>query len=225
MSFSHRRIDLDHDFQYDEAYFDNHYSSSLYRRYVTVRNRFIHDEVTKYASSGRFLEIGFGDDNLIQFFDDDFDVFGIDVSNVAVESVTGKYDPRRFANCDVAREPIPFDGNFDVICTVNTVEHLADPEFALQNIAGSLRERGVLAVYLPTESNVLSRTLYKFRYDVEEHIFRPSVASLKCLLRGVGLDEREAYAAGLIPLKISHEWILESLNLYLGIWQKEEREG
>lgn len=211
---------MQNDFQYDEAYFDEHFSSAFYRRYVNVRNKFIRREVTKYVSSGRLLEIGFGDDNLIKLFHGEFDVFGVDVSDFAVESVTDRYNPQHFANCDVAEEPIPFDGKFDVICTVNTVEHLPDPKFALRNIAGSLRENGVLAVYLPTQSNRFSRTLYKFLYDVEEHIFRPSVASLRRFLHAAGLSRRNEYAANFIPIKISHPIFLDSLNLYLGIWQK-----
>lgn len=211
---------MNSDFQYDEDYFNDHYSSPLYRRFIGIRNRFIHREVTKYVSSGRFLEVGFGDDNLIKFFDDDFDVFGVDVADVALESMRDKYDAGRFVKCDVAEESLPFDGQFDVICTVNTVEHLSDPQFALQNIAGSLGEGGILAIYLPTESNTLSRLQYKLRYDVEEHIYRPSVASLRRLLSAAGLDKREEYAAGLIPFKVSRGFVLNSLNLYLGIWQK-----
>lgn len=211
----------DAEFEYDAAYFDEHYASPLYRRYVARRNRFIWREVTQHApTTGRFLEIGFGDDNLIRFFRDGFDVFGVDVSEFAVESVRADYAPERFAVCDIAREPIPFDGRFDVICTVNTVEHLSDPEFALSNIAAALKPGGALGVYLPTASNRLSQAQYNLLYDVEEHIYRPSVESLRTLLSDVGLEKRDEYAASLMPLRVSHPLVLESLNLYFGVWVK-----
>lgn len=208
------------EFDYDAAYFDKHYASPLYRLYVTMRNRFIWREVTRHATSGRFLEIGFGDDNLIRFFRDDFDVFGIDVSEFAVESMPAEYAPDQFAVSDIAQEPIPFEGVFDVICAVNTVEHLADPRFALANIAGALAPGGVLGVYLPTESNQLSEIQYSLLYDVEEHIYRPSVRSLRTLLSDVGLEKQDEYAASFMPLKVSRPLLLESLNLYFGVWAK-----
>jgi SAM-dependent methyltransferase len=208
------------DFEYDATYFERHYASPLYRRYVVMRNQFIWRELTQHVSAGRFLEIGFADDNLIRFFRDDFDVFGIDLSQFAVQSLPQEYAEERFAVCDVAQEPIPFRTKFDVICAVNTVEHLADPMFALRNIGKALKPGGILGVYLPTASNLLSEIQYRLLYDVEEHIYRPSVGSLRRALQSVGLTHHAEYAASFMPLKVSHPLILKSLNLYFGVWAK-----
>lgn len=206
---------------YDEEYFERHYSTPFYRRYIAVRNGFIRSEVTKLVSSGKFLELGFGDDSLIRLFEKEFDVFGIDISAFAVEEITKRYPPTHFQVCDVSSEKVPFDGAFDVICAINTVEHLENPRFALQNVSDALKRDGVFAVYLPTQSNLLARAQYKILYDVEEHVFRPSVQSLRNLLTGLGFSVCKEYAASFIPLKLSHDCILESFNLYFGLWRKQ----
>ncbi len=208
------------DTQYDEDYFTRHYSTPLYRRYIAMRNVFIRGEVAKLVSSGRFLEVGFGDDNLIRLFDKDYDVFGVDISEFAVREVTKRYPPAHFKVCDISEEEVPFDEKFDVICAINTVEHLENPVFALQNAFDSLKKKGVLAVYLPTRSNVLSRVQYRLFYDVEEHVFRPSVRALRSLLRGVGFRVCTERAASFAPLKLSGDFLLQSFILYFGLWRK-----
>ena len=209
-------------FHYDEVYFERHYATPFYRRYISVRNGFIRGEVAKLVPSGRFLEVGFGDDSLIRLFDNDFDVFGVDISEFAVREITTRYPPANFKVCDISRDKVPFDGDFDVVCAINTVEHLENPGFALQNVSDSLGGNGVLAVYLPTRSNIFSRVQYKMLYDVEEHVFRPSVQGLRNLLRGAGFGVCKEYAASFAPLKLSGDFILKSFNLYFGLWRKQK---
>lgn len=142
------------DFQYDEKYFDRHFASSFYRRYVALRNKFIHREVTRFIPSGIFLEIGFGDDNLLRLFKNDFDVFGLDISKFAVKAITQKYNPAHFKVCDISKETIPFNKQFNVICAINTIEHLSNPEFGLKNIYNALGTGGIFLVYMPTEKQL-----------------------------------------------------------------------
>lgn len=208
------------DFQYDETYFDDHYSSPLYRWYIRIRNRFIKRELTQHVTGGTLLEIGFGDDNLLKFFDGDFDVFGLDVSAFAVDQITDRYPEEHFAVGDIAAEPIPFERSFDVICAINTIEHLTAPKAGLIHMVEALKPAGIAVLYLPTRSNSLSALQYKFLYDVEEHVYRPSVPVLQNMLRGLGLRALDEYAASFIPVKLSSQLMLESFNLYCGFWQK-----
>lgn len=208
------------DFDYDQTYFEQHYASPVYRWYVELRNRFIRERVTHYVSAGTFLEIGFGDDNLLRLFTDPFKVFGVDISPYATEQVNGAYPDSHFAVCDISAGAIPFATQFDVICAVNVVEHLPAPAAGLQHICDALAPGGVFVAYLPTESNVLSQLQYRLFYDVEEHIYRPSVPELQTHLRRMGLRRLEEYAASFIPMTISHPLALETFNLYCGFWQK-----
>lgn len=207
-------------FDYDQKYFERHYSGWIYRRYLDLRNRFIKHQVVKSISSGRFLEIGFGNDNLIKFFKDDFEVYGVDVSEFAVRKIQKQYPAERFKTADVGKEKLPFDKKFHVVCAINTIEHLANPRFALKNIYDLLNRGGALVLYLPTQSNIFSRFQYAIFYDVDEHLFRPSIRELRELLSGRGFYLSKEYTASLIPFKISRQLILESFNLYFGLWRK-----
>jgi len=197
------------------------FSLCFYTNYRNIRNRFIKREISRYVTSGKFLEIGFGDDNLIKFFDKEFEVFGIDKSDSSVNELKAKYNPSHFKTCDISCEDIPFKEKFDVICAINVLEHIQNPKFTLKTIFDALKPKGIFAVYLPTQSNILSKMQYKILYDVKEHIFRPSIKSLKKLIEGFGFNLCQEYAASFFPLKISNKIVLESFNLYFGLWMKE----
>lgn len=208
------------EFDYDRAYFEQHYASPFYRWYVGLRNRFIKERVAQYVSAGGFLEIGFGDDNLIRLFADTFDIYGVDISPYAANQVNGSYPDSHFAVCDISAGAIPFAIQFDVICAINVVEHLPAPDAGLQHIYDALAPGGVFVAYLPTESNALSQLQYTLFYDVEEHIYRPTVPELQDKLHGLGLRRLEEYAASFIPITIRGQTALETFNLYCGFWQK-----
>jgi SAM-dependent methyltransferase len=209
------------DFEYDKKYFKRHYSSIFYSDYIKIRNKFIKNEIIKFVPSGKFLEIGFGDGNLLGFFDNEFDIFGVDVSEFVVKNIKEKFESNHFKLCDVSKEHIPFSVKFDVICAINIVEHLIDPEFALKNIFYSLNKKGIFVVYLPIQTIFFSKLLYKIMYDVEEHVFRPSSDSLKKLLLRIGFNPLKEYSATFIPFKVSNKFVISLSNLYLGLFLKK----
>jgi len=208
---------------YTVQYFREHYGSRLYQLYLRMRNACIYRAVRAYKPSGRLLEIGFGNGNLIRTFARRFECYGVDVSPAALQALReemGLVDWERFQLCDVEREPIPFDVAFDVVCALNVVEHFFDPRLVLERVHRTLAPGGVFALYLPTRSNRLSRWLYRRLYDVEEHVYRPSVSEVRALLRAVGFRPCRELAAHLFPLFVSLESVMEATNLYFGIWQK-----
>jgi SAM-dependent methyltransferase len=209
-------------FQYDEAYFKNHFSSKGYVRQVARRNRFIRDLTGKLAGSGRLLEIGFGDDNLVRHFGDGFQIYGIDISEFALKSLPPHYDPTHFRICDLSAQDVPFDEPFDLVLAINIIEHIREPGPALKRIFNTLKPGGILGLHLPTRSNLLSRLQYRFLYNVEEHTFRPSVPALRKLLAGTGFSVESEYAASFLPLRmpVTSEFIIRSMNLYFGIWRR-----
>lgn len=211
-------------FHYDENYFNNNLSNGWYRKYIEkVRNPFIKRQINQYRQAGNFLEIGFGHDNLLQLFSKEFEIFGADVSDYAVAKISKQFDkPENFKLCDIAQDMIPFSQKFDVICAINTIEHLANPEFAIQNIYNSMNPNGILLVQLPTQSNLFSRIQYKIFYASSEHIYRPSVKSLTERFFEVGLKKLKQCIPTFLPFQIGNQFLVESFNLYSAIFQKPE---
>ena len=100
-------------FKYNKEYFKKHYSSSFYNMYIKLRNRSIYRKLKKYIESGNFLDIGFGDDNLVRYFDKDFKVFGVDISEYAVHEIRKKYPEDQFKINNIDKQDIPFTEKFD----------------------------------------------------------------------------------------------------------------
>lgn len=220
MSAMQKSKESKQEFDYDKEYFDKHYSSKFYRKYVGMRNKVIHNEIVKVVKGGRFLEIGFGDDNLLKFFKNDFEIHGIDISEHALKSLPPEYEKSNFKILDVSKSDIPFNQKFDIITMVNTLEHLENPEFTIKNIYNALNKGGIMAQYLPTQSNSFSKLQYKKFYDVEEHIFRPSISDLHSSFKDIGFTPVKELCANFFPLRIPFRFIIESFNLYFGIWRK-----
>lgn len=214
-------------FVYDKNYFKEHFGLKnsihgfFYKKYIEMRNKVIKKEVLKLANSGKFLDVGFGNNNLIRHFKNNFEVFGIDISEYAVKEIQKKYKKENFKVCDITKEEIPFKEKFDVISAINTIEHLENINNVFKKIHDALSKDGLFLVYLPTRSNFLSKLGYKILYDVKEHIFRPSNKEVKEMLKGAGFKLIKEFAASLFPLKIKNKLIINSSCLYFGIFLKE----
>lgn len=209
-------------FRYNRGYFKKLYDSSLDNKLINLRNKAILNEILEHISSGICLEVGFGNGNLLKFLDDNFEVYGVDISKFAVKKIRNEFNPACFKVCDVSSEEIPFSKKFNLITALNVIEHLVNPVFAMKNIYNSLQKGGIFVMYLPTASNLFSRIQYRFLYDSCEHIFRPSVKLLSNLMGKSGFKKREEYAGSFLPfkIKIKNSLLLDSVNLYFSIWQK-----
>jgi SAM-dependent methyltransferase len=208
-------------FDYDQKYLDKHFSGGFYRWQMDVmRNRFIRKRIERRKKGGNFLEIGFGNDSLFRRLGNKYKVYGIDISEFAVDSMQKKYGTQNFVVCDISRAKIPFECRFDVICSINTIEHLEDYEFGLTNIRDALKPDGIFVVHLPTCSNPISHYQYEQFYNVPEHVYRPSYRELTETFKALGFQKLEQFAASFFPFKINHPFILNSMNLYFGIFQK-----
>jgi SAM-dependent methyltransferase len=77
-------------------------------------------------------------------------VLGVDIDEDAVAYARGRYGGPNveFERLDVQELPLP-DGSFDVVCSFETIEHLADPGRFLARAARVLKEGGLLLASTP----------------------------------------------------------------------------
>jgi SAM-dependent methyltransferase len=96
----------------------------------------------------RILEIGCGDGKLLSLLDQKNEVHGIDAS----ESGIGAARARGLAAgvLDVSSNSLPFDDDyFDVVIVLETIEHMMNPYYALQQVRRVLQPKGRLICSVP----------------------------------------------------------------------------
>lgn len=121
--------------------------------------------------SKRILEIGVGaEGGIIRLLKDANEVCGLDASAAAVASCARLGVPARQLNND--REVIPFPADyFDVVFAFEVCEHLANPQFAIEEIRRTLKPGGLFVASTP---NPLIHHWPRFFYPslIERDAFR-----------------------------------------------------
>jgi O-antigen biosynthesis protein len=75
-------------------------------------------------------------------------VAGVEATEDAAEAARSRLD--QVVNADVMAAPLPFDeGEFDVLVFADVLEHLPDPDAALQRCLGHLRPDGMVVISVP----------------------------------------------------------------------------
>jgi SAM-dependent methyltransferase len=89
---------------------------------------------------------------------------------------------------DVVEEADLGDARFDVACAWHALEHVAEPQGALQRISSSLRPGGRLFVEVPNIDSVRARRAGEdwFHLDAEHHVAHYAPRSLRALLERAG---------------------------------------
>jgi ubiquinone/menaquinone biosynthesis C-methylase UbiE len=120
---------------------------------------------------------------------------GLDLSPEKLHSACRNIDACRAVLGDA--EGLPFcDESFDVIFSLETLEHLIDPSAALREVHRVLRAGGMLLLSVPVRSglNVVLSTWWtglRRRGSFREHLQVFTVKSMVRLVHGAGLNPRE----------------------------------
>ena len=96
----------------------------------------------------RILDVGCGDGSLIKKFKENCEVFGVDISWKAVKkTMEAGVDAYML---DVSSEKLPFeDQYFDIVYMGDVIEHLTNPDFAINEVKRVLKSGGFLVLTTP----------------------------------------------------------------------------
>jgi SAM-dependent methyltransferase len=112
----------------------------------------------KYGNAKRILDIGCGDGSFIIKFRKHCDVFGIDISQKAID--LAKEAGVNAHKVDISYEKLPFEnGYFDMVYMGDVIEHLLNPDFAIKEVFRVLRSNGFLILSTPNLASWLNRLL------------------------------------------------------------------
>ena len=154
-----------------------------------------------YREANRSLDVGCGAGAfLTAFARAGWQSEGTELSEVAVDRLTGN----GFRIHRGAIEDLELPNGYDVAVLSEVLEHLRDPRAALANTARALRQGGVVYLTTPNFAS-LSRRVLRERWrviGVPEHLYYFSPASLRALLKLVGLRPVRIWTEGLNPFEL-----------------------
>lgn len=124
-------------------------------------------------------------------------VLGVDTDtqqlriNEAVAS-SARLGNLRFARQDVAA--LPYDREFDMVLSVDNIEHVEDDQRALESLAKALKPGGRLYLHVPAYERRWFFFTYRTNFDVPGH-FRPgyTLAEIRAKIEATGLQIVKAY--------------------------------
>ena len=126
---------------FEKSYFETAYRDyerqnspkkmEFYRRLVCT--------VTKSIAKPRILEIGCAFGKFLSTLDPNWDLYGIDVSEYALNQARKRLPEVQLLSCSATE--IPFEEKFDIIAAFDVIEHIAD----LQQLAETISSRLILS--------------------------------------------------------------------------------
>ena len=143
---------------FDNKYFSSHtYQGVSFARFSQYwwSNRFFAGLARRYGKQGtRLLEIGSGLGHLVGQLEDFFETYGMDLNHWAVEE--SKPVATKTVLQTASAEEIPFaDNAFGVVIIKHIVEHLPDPEKAINEIGRVTAPGGTLILATPNLDSLL----------------------------------------------------------------------
>ncbi|HEX9330916.1 MAG TPA: methyltransferase domain-containing protein [Anaerolineales bacterium] len=143
---------------FDEKYFSTHtYANVSFAKYSQYwwSNRFYATLARRYGKRGtRLLEIGSGLGHLVAQLEDSFETHGMDLNYWAVKE--SKAVIQKSALQIASAQELPYkDGMFNVVIIKHIVEHLPNPQKAIQEIGRVTEKGGTLILATPNLNSLL----------------------------------------------------------------------
>jgi len=143
---------------FDEKYFSTHtYADITFAKYSMYwwSNRFQAILARRYGRNGaRLLEIGSGMGHLIGSLEHTFETYGLDLNHWAVKQSKAVINKTSLQTASA--QELPFkDGAFNVVIIKHIVEHLPDPQKAINEIGRVTEKGGTLILATPNLDSLL----------------------------------------------------------------------
>ena len=139
--------------------YHDRFRQNLYTRVFGQRGPLLR-EIARYARSGRLLDIGCGQGMWLSQARRRFTVSGCDTSEFALEGARRNVPEAEQLLVVDANKPLPFEsGTFDVVTSLDVVEHLHAPETVFREAKRLLRSGGVFAFTTPNPRCVSATSL------------------------------------------------------------------
>jgi SAM-dependent methyltransferase len=187
-----------------EHYYDDYYDEEHLKLpdFIVARLDEIVAGFASYRQTNRFLDIGSGGGSLLEAAKRaGWEAEGVEVSRTAVEHVRSLGFQVHWGELAGASYP---SGHFDVITASEVIEHVAEPEAMLKEIARILRPGGLLWATTPHGRGVGARVMGLEWENVipPNHLQLFSSAGIKTLLRRAGFSRARVMTQGMNPFQI-----------------------
>ncbi len=109
------------------------------------------------AGSGNLLDLGCAFGFFIKALENDFKVYGVDISQYAVSQAKKVVSNSECIKCCDINQGRPFAENFDVVVAFDIIEHLPDPLGAFNIVNKVLKSKGNFYLELPLSKTLIDR--------------------------------------------------------------------
>ena len=186
---------------FDEKYFSTHtYANITFAKYSMYwwSNRFFAMLARRYGTRGaRLLEVGSGMGHLVAQLEDTFETVGIDLNHWAVKE--SKSVVQKSSLQTASAQELPFeDGVFNVVIIKHIVEHLPNPEKAINEIGRVTAKGGYLILATPNLGSLLKPWKGEkwIGYQDPTHISLKQPEEWLELIKNAGFEIKRAFSDG-----------------------------
>ena len=186
---------------FDEKYFSTHtYANITFAKYSMYwwSNRFFAILARRYGTRGaRLLEVGSGMGHLVAQLEDTFETVGIDLNHWAVKE--SKSVVNKSSLQTASAQELPFeDGVFNVVIIKHIVEHLPNPEKAINEIGRVMAKDGYLILATPNLGSLLKPWKGEkwIGYQDPTHISLKQPQEWLTLIQNAGFELKRVFSDG-----------------------------
>lgn len=176
------------------------------------------DELLRLKSGGAVLDLGCGTGGFLSAVKSpSWKLYGVEMSENAAKFARERCGAEVYVG-DVLDAPFP-PNSFDAITCFNVFEHMYEPREVLRRVAEWLKPGGVFYTMMPNIDSAGARIFQSYWYALElpRHLFHFSPATLKMLVRSVGLQETLVIARRELYFERSMHYVFDDLLRKIGI--------